>query len=70
LEEQRKAPTTHQLAFEERLALLFDRERLYRQNGRYCGLLREARGDGSYRKILKRLAGVGGTGRRHNPRCS
>jgi DNA replication protein DnaC len=43
LENQRETPTTHALAFEERLALLVDRERLYRQNGRYRGLLREAR---------------------------
>jgi DNA replication protein DnaC len=43
LEEQREIPTTHALAFEERLALLVDRERLHRQNGRYRGLLREAR---------------------------
>src|SRR5438876_3908825 len=43
LEEQRETPTTHALAFEERLALLVDRERLHRQNGRYRGLLREAR---------------------------
>jgi len=37
LENQRQTPTTHALAFEERLALLVDRERLYRQNGRYRG---------------------------------
>ena len=43
LEEQRETPTTHALAFEERLALLVDRERLHRQNGRYRELLREAR---------------------------
>jgi DNA replication protein DnaC len=43
LEEQRETPTTHALAFEERLGLLVDRERLHRQNGRYRGLLREAR---------------------------
>ena len=43
LEHQRETPDTHALAFEERLGLLVDRERLYRQNGRYRGLLREAR---------------------------
>src|SRR5258708_19917355 len=43
LEHQRDTPTTHALAFEERLGLLVDRERLYRQNGRYRGLLRDAR---------------------------
>lgn len=43
LEEQRDTPNTHALAFEERLALLVDRERLHRQNGRYRGLLRDAR---------------------------
>jgi DNA replication protein DnaC len=43
LEHQRETPTTHALAFEERLGLLVDRERLYRQNGRYRGLLRDAR---------------------------
>jgi DNA replication protein DnaC len=43
LEEQRDAPKTHALSFEERLALLVDRERLYRQNTRYRGLLRDAR---------------------------
>jgi DNA replication protein DnaC len=43
LEHQRQTPTTHALAFEERLALIVDRERLYRQNSRYRGLLRDAR---------------------------
>jgi DNA replication protein DnaC len=43
LEHQRATPDTHALAFEERFGLLVDRERLYRQNGRYRGLLREAR---------------------------
>ena len=43
LEHQRETPDTHALAFEERFGLLVDRERLYRQNGRYRGLLREAR---------------------------
>ena len=32
LEEQRDTPNTHALSFEERLALLVDRERLSRQN--------------------------------------
>jgi DNA replication protein DnaC len=43
LEDQRQNPTAHGLAFEERLALLIDRERLHRENGRYRGLLRDAR---------------------------
>ena len=43
LEEQREAPDTHALSFEERFALLVDRERLSRDNGRYRGLLRDAR---------------------------
>ena len=43
LEEQRETPATHALAFEERMALLVDRERLHRENGRYRGLLRKAR---------------------------
>jgi len=43
LEEQRETPNTHALSFEERLALLVDRERLHRDNSRYRGLMREAR---------------------------
>ena len=43
LEEQRESPNTHALAFEERLSLLVDRERLSRHNTRYRGLLREAK---------------------------
>jgi DNA replication protein DnaC len=43
LEEQRETPNTHALAFEERFALLVDRERLHRENTRYRGLMREAR---------------------------
>jgi DNA replication protein DnaC len=43
LEEQLENPNTHALAFEERFALLVDRERLSRENGRYRGLLRDAR---------------------------
>jgi len=43
LEEQRDTPNTHALSFEERIALLVDRERLSRQNSRYRGLLRDAR---------------------------
>jgi IstB-like ATP binding protein len=42
LDEQRDTPNTHVLSFEERLALLVDRERLSRQNSRYRRLLREA----------------------------
>lgn len=43
LEEQRENATTHALAFEERLALLVDREHLSRHNTRYQRLLRNAR---------------------------
>lgn len=43
LEEQCESPNTHALAFEERFSLLVDRERLSRENGRYRGLLRDAR---------------------------
>jgi DNA replication protein DnaC len=43
LQEQRDTPKTHALSFEERMALLVDRERLSRQNTRYRGLLRNAR---------------------------
>jgi DNA replication protein DnaC len=43
LEEQRETPNTHALSFEERFALLVDRERLSRENGRYRGLMRDAR---------------------------
>ena len=43
LEEQRETPNTHSLSFEERIALLVDRERMSRENGRYRGLLRDAR---------------------------
>lgn len=43
LEEQRETPDTQALSFEERFALLVDRERLSRDNGRYRGLLRDAR---------------------------
>ena len=43
LEEQCENPNTHALAFEERFGLLVDRERLSRENGRYRGLLRDAR---------------------------
>ena len=43
LEEQCDTPNTHALAFEERLGMLVDRERLSRHNTRYRGLLRDAR---------------------------
>lgn len=43
LEEQRENPNTQALSFDERFALLVDRERLSRENGRYRGLLRDAR---------------------------
>ncbi len=43
LEEQQSMPSTHDLSFEERLALLVDRERLYRDNTRRTRLLQLAR---------------------------
>jgi DNA replication protein DnaC len=42
LEEQQQAPTIQALSFEERIALLVDRERLYRDNQRKSRLLRGA----------------------------
>ena len=42
LEEQQQTPTAHGLSFEERIALLVDRERLYRDNQRRTRLLRGA----------------------------
>ncbi len=42
-EEQLATPSTHEFAFEERFALLVDRERLYRDNQRRLRLLRRAR---------------------------
>jgi len=42
LEEQQQTPTVHGLTFEERLAALVDRERLYRDNQRRTRLLRGA----------------------------
>ncbi len=42
-EEQQKTPAVQALAFEERLALLVDRERLHRENQRRTRLLRGAR---------------------------
>ena len=39
LEQQRAQPDTHDLAFEERLALLIDREVLHRENRRLDRLL-------------------------------
>jgi DNA replication protein DnaC len=42
LEEQQSMPSTQQLSFEERLALLVDRERLYRDNTRRTRLLQQA----------------------------
>jgi len=41
--QQLEQPATHALSFEERLALLVDRELLYRDNRRLTRLLREAR---------------------------
>lgn len=43
LEQQRAQPETHDLAFEERLALLVDREVLHRENRRLDRLLKTAR---------------------------
>ncbi|PCD00123.1 AAA family ATPase, partial [Halopseudomonas pelagia] len=43
LEQQRAQPATHDLAFEERLALLVDREVLHRENRRLDRLLKAAR---------------------------
>ncbi len=43
LEQQRAQPDTHDLAFEERLALLIDREVLHRENRRLERLLKAAR---------------------------
>jgi hypothetical protein len=42
-EEQQQTPAIHALAFDERLALIVDRERLYRDNHRRTRLLRGAR---------------------------
>ena len=42
LEEQQALPQTHALPFEERLSLLVDRERLYRDNLRKTRLLQQA----------------------------
>jgi DNA replication protein DnaC len=43
LEQQQAQPATHDLAFEERLALLVEREVLYRENRRLARLLKAAR---------------------------
>ena len=43
LEEQQQTPTLQALSFEERIALLIDRERLFRDNQRRTRLLRGAR---------------------------
>ena len=43
LEEQQCTPSTQSLSFEERIGLLIDRERLYRDNQRRTRLLRGAR---------------------------
>lgn len=43
LEQQQAQPTTHDLAFEERLALLVDREVLHRENRRLARLLKAAK---------------------------
>lgn len=43
LEQQRTQPETHDLAFEQRLALLVEREVLYRENRRLARLLKAAK---------------------------
>ena len=43
LDQQQAQPATHDLAFEERFALLVEREVLYRENRRLARLLKEAR---------------------------
>jgi IstB-like ATP binding protein len=43
LEEQQQTPAIHALSFDERLALIVDRERLYRDNQRRTRLQRGAR---------------------------
>jgi DNA replication protein DnaC len=43
LEEQQQTPSVQSLSFEERIALLIDRERLYRENQRRTRLPRGAR---------------------------
>ncbi len=43
LEQQREQPETHDLAFEERLALLVEREVLHRENRRLARLLKSAK---------------------------
>src|ERR1700734_2211198 len=42
LEEQQQTPAVHALAFDERIALIVDRERLHRDNQRRTRLLRGA----------------------------
>ena len=42
LEEQQAMPQTHALTFEDRLSLLVDRERIYRDNLRKTRLLQQA----------------------------
>ena len=43
LEQQQAQPETHDLAFEERLALLVERETLHRENKRLARLLKAAK---------------------------
>lgn len=43
LDQQQAQPETHDLAFEERFALLVEREVLYRENRRLARLLKEAK---------------------------
>src|SRR6266705_2395333 len=63
LEEQRKQPDVAALDFDERLALLVDRETTERENKRLASRLRFAglalaRGDGRHERLLKSLARV------------
>ncbi|MCG5539459.1 IS21-like element helper ATPase IstB [Halorhodospira sp. 9622] len=43
LEQQQAQPQTHELSFEQRLAMLVERERLHRENRRLARLLQQAR---------------------------
>ena len=55
LEQQREQPTTHDLPFEQRLALLIEREALHRDNRRLERLLRAAKRKRRLNHILKEV---------------